>query len=106
MNIELEEVEEFVGDGGDGAIGVCNGYQSIGKGRGRSGEMLTFLNAKKEFKRPIGFVTGRERNVLELAGRIGDLIESACGVRKKKKGYVHVLRYHFVPGFLESVTCL
>lgn len=48
------------------------------KGRQRRGKVETFLNPEKKFQRPIGFAAGRERNVLELAGRIGDLVESAC----------------------------
>ena len=54
MDVEFEEVEEFVGYEVDGAV-------------------YFFFDAEVEFERAAGFVAYGEGNVLELAGGIGDL---------------------------------
>jgi hypothetical protein len=54
VDVEFEEVEEFVGYEVDGAVYV-------------------FFHAEVEFEGPARFVADWERDVLELAGRVDDL---------------------------------
>lgn len=54
MDVEFEEVEEFVGHEGDGAVEVV-------------------LCAEVQLERALGFVACREGDVLQGAGGVGDL---------------------------------
>lgn len=55
VHVKLEEMEEFVRYGGDGAVGV-------------------FFNTEKEVEGSIGFITGREGDILQLASRVGYML--------------------------------
>ena len=62
VDVELEQVEELVGDEGDGAVGL-------------------FLDPEVEFERPVRLVAGREGDILELAFFVGDML-SGVSVRE------------------------
>jgi hypothetical protein len=55
VDVEFEEVEEFVGHEIDGAVYI-------------------FFHSEVEFEGPPGFIADGERNVLELAGGVDDLV--------------------------------
>jgi hypothetical protein len=55
VDVELEQVEELVGDEGDGAVGF-------------------FLDPEVEFERAVCLIARREGDVLELAFFVGDVL--------------------------------